>query len=330
MADEPAPLGLAPGIILVAGATLVAFFVSGLTAWMGVGVTAVAVVIGVAVGNLSPPGPALRPGVAFVGKRALTLAVVLLGLGVTFGDLADTGAVALGSALGAVVVALVVAALVGRLLGVSSSLAALVGVGTGICGVSAIAAARPAVGARDEEVTYAVAAVTFLGSVGLLLYPFVQIGWHPLGPDLYGVLAGATLHSVPQAVGAAFAGGGEAAGTLATVTKLARVALLGPVVLALALWAHRSATGSTRLRLPVEVWGFLALFVAGSMVSVPDAVRDAVGVLTRVLLVAALAALGLMTRFSELRRSGLRPFVLAVVAWVSLVASGWLFLTRFA
>lgn len=312
---------LAPGLLVSAVLTLAAFGVAYWLGSWGVGAAASAVVLGILVGNLWPIGSAVRPGVAFVGKRVLTLAVVLLGLAVTFQDLLDVGWNVLIVVLIAVVGALAVASRLAPLFGVSSPLALLVGLGTGICGVSAIAAARGVVRAKEEDVSYAVAAVTFLGSLGLVLYPLAQLGWHPLYPAGYGVFAGSTLHSVPQAVGAAFAGGGSEAGGLATITKLSRVAMLGPMLLMMALWMGRGKGSVGAVKVPVEVWGFLTLFVLGSLVAVPDALQAWVGMLNRVLLVAALGALGLMTRLSDLRKAGVGPLLLALVTWVLLGGS---------
>lgn len=194
---------LLPGILHALLFTALAFLVAHVTSDFGVGATALGVVFGVIAGNVRPLGPLLKPGVAFVGKRVLALAVVLLGLQVTLRELAGIGGMAAFAVGVAVVGGLLVAVLLGRLFRVHGSMAALIGAGSAICGVSAIAAARPAVGAKDEDVSYAVAAITFLGSVGLLVYPAVQLAFHPFGAQDYGVLAGASLHSVPQAVGAA-------------------------------------------------------------------------------------------------------------------------------
>lgn len=301
-----------------------AFVVAHFTGPFGVGAVAWGVAFGLVAGNLWPPGAVWRPGVDFAGRHLLALAVVLLGLRVAFHEFARFG-VPLSAAVLAVTGALVLALLLGKWVGVSGRFSALIGVGTGVCGVAAIAALRGVVGARQVETTYAVAAITLLGSVGLIGFPLVQILWHPLHPEAFGVLAGASLHSVPQAVGAGFAGGGEAAGTLATVVKLTRVALLGPLVLVVAwLWQTADKEGRTPRRrlpvLPVEVWGFLLVVLLGNLLPVPDAVRVHALTISDVLLVLALTALGLSTRFLDLRAVGMRPLGVAVLVWAGVVA----------
>ncbi len=313
-------------MVLVSGLTILAFVVARFTASFGVGAVALGVALGLVAGNLRPPGALWRTGVDFAGKRLLAFAVVLLGLRVMFDEFARFG-VPLSAAVLVVVGALVVALLMGKWFAVDARFAALIGVGTGVCGVAAIAALRGVVGARQAETTYAVAAITLLGSIGLVVFPLVQILWHPLHPEAFGVLTGATLHSVPQAVGAGFAGAGEAGGTLATVVKLTRVALLGPLVLVVAMAWRAVAAGEEghearrRLpRLPVEVWGFLLVVLLGNLLPVPEAIRSHALAASEVLLVMALTALGLSTRFLDLRAVGLRPLAIAVLVWAAIVA----------
>lgn len=312
---------LVPGLLHALALTALAFLVAHFTRSFGIGATALGVLFGVLVGNLAPPGPLLRPGVAFTGKRILALAVVLLGLLVTLRDLTGLERQAALAVAVAMVGALLLAFLLARLFRVASPMAALIGAGTAVCGVAAIAATRPAVDAKEDEVTYAVASITLLGSLGLLLYPAIQLALHPLAAAPYGIVSGATLHAVPQAIGAAFAGGGLEAGGLATVVKLARVTLLGVVVFLLGMLFRGAREGSGSWRLPVEVWGFLALFTLGSIFPVPEEVRAVVAAIDQVLLVWALTALGLQTRFAALQQAGAGPFWVALLTWVLMASA---------
>lgn len=316
-----APLArVAPGLGAVGILTAAAFLAAPWTRPLGLGPTALGVGLGVLAGNLARPGPRWSPGIRFAGSRVLALAVVLLGLEVTVTDLLGLGATTAGIVLLVVIGGILLAVGVGRAMGISPGLAGLIGAGTGICGVSAIAAVRSGVDARETEVAYAVASITLLGSIGLVVYPLVQLatGWLPATD--FGVLAGATLHSTPQALGAAFAGGGDAAGAPATVVKLARVVLLGPVALALAVaYRHADRVDASVLAVPGEVLGFLALFVLGSLVALPADLLAGAALVTDAALVAALTALGLATRFADLRRAGVAPLALAGVAWGALI-----------
>ena len=215
----------------------------------------------------------LRPGAAFTVRPVLRAAIVLLGLQVTPGQLVSLGA-------GALVVALVVVAgtvpftiWLGRRLGIEDGLSALIGAGTGICGASAIVAANQVVRARQEDVAYALAIVTVFGTAALLLYPALA-GPLGLSPHAFGLWAGAGIHEVVQAVGAAAAAGPEAA-EAGTITKLARVVLLAPAILALGLWARPADGAAPRAPVPWFAFAFLGLVLLGGTGAVPAAVVGA-------------------------------------------------------
>ncbi len=203
----------------------------------------------------------------------------------------------------------------GARMGVDPALATLLGVGTGICGASAIVAANQVARGREEDVTYALAVITICGTAGLVLLPLLAAPLG-LGAQAYGLWAGAALHEVVQAVGAAGAGGPEAAQS-GTVMKLARVALLAPAILALGWWASRATTagdqGPARVPVPWFALGFLGMVVLGSAGLVPGAATEASRVLVPLMLAASVAALGLSTRLGALRARGTRPFALGVV-----------------
>ncbi|MBW3583863.1 MAG: putative sulfate exporter family transporter [Euryarchaeota archaeon] len=329
MTPEPHGYGLLPGLVHTGLFTALAFFLAHFVGPFGVEAAALGVVLGVLAGNLYSPETTLGPGVRFAGKRVLAFAVVLLGLRVSVQDVLGLGGRTALLVLGVVVTALLLAFLIGRLFGVPRPMAALIGAGTAVCGASAIAAVRNTVGAEEKDVSYAVAAITALGSIGLLVYPAVQLAFHPLDATGFGQWSGATLHAVPQAIGAAFAGGGIAAGAPATVVKLSRVALLGPVAIALAFAFKRRGEKAAGTWLPVEVWGFLLLFILGSILPLPAGLLDVVGTIDRIALVYALTALGLQTRFGDIRQAGTAPLGVAVLTWL-LVAGGVFLMLRVA
>ena len=168
-----------------------------------------------------------------------------------------------------------------------------------------MAAARPVVGGDDEEFAGVVAAVTLLGSIGLLLYPILA---NVIPPSSYGLLSGLTLHAVPQAVGAGFAGG-AAAGAIATLAKLSRVATL-PFLLVVAGANRRS------IRFPPEVLGFFVAILLANTVMEGQAARlgDAAGAC----LLLSFAALGLQTK---LRLRAGNALLWAFLAWTASIAA---------
>jgi uncharacterized integral membrane protein (TIGR00698 family) len=265
-----------------------------------------ALVIGIAARTAMGAPAALKPGLAFAVRPLLRAAIVLLGLGVTLGQLLGLGVGALVLAVAVVAATLPFTVWLGGRLGVDRPLAQLIGAGTAICGASAIVAANQVAQGRDEDVSYALAVITLCGTAAMLVYPALA---EPLGLDAraYGLWAGASVHEVVQAVGAAAAGGPEAAQS-GTVMKLARVFLLAPAVAALGLWAGRG--DKAKAPVPWFALGFLGLVVLGSSGLVPGPVVKASRVLVPLLLATAVAALGLSTDLKALRARGGAPLIL--------------------
>jgi uncharacterized integral membrane protein (TIGR00698 family) len=194
----------------------------------------IGIVLGIALSALGLNRPWLKPGVAFSARQVLELAIVLLGFKLSFARLAALGGPAL---LGVVLfVPLIVLAAVplGRLFRLPPRLAVLIGVGSGICGSSAIAAVAPVIGAEEADAALAVSGLSVLGAGGVLLYAAINHAL-PLSDAQYGVWAGLSMQAVPNALAAAFARS-AAAGDIGTIVKMARVALLAPLALGLALW----------------------------------------------------------------------------------------------
>jgi uncharacterized integral membrane protein (TIGR00698 family) len=206
--------------------------------------------------------------------------------------------------------------LMGRALGVTRGLALLIGVGTSICGASAVLAAKVATAGDDEDAAYAVACVTVFGTLAMFAYPLAESFLH-LSPRAYGLWAGSSIHEIAQAVAAAFQGGGDA-GQFGTIAKLTRVAMMAPVVIALGeMSALLGLAGKRERRRPPFPWfliGFLALAALNSLVAIPHAITAPIGVGATFLLSMAMAAMGLHTDLRHIRSRGLRPLALGLFA----------------
>jgi uncharacterized integral membrane protein (TIGR00698 family) len=279
-----------------------------------------AILIGMLVRTVGGESPRADAGVRFVGKDLLELAVCLLGATMDVPRLFASGpALAIGIVV-LVGVALVCGFLIGRAAGLSPTLAVLVACGNAICGNSAIAAVAPVIGATREEVASSIALTAVLGVAVVLGLPLLVT---PLGLShyQYGVLAGLTVYSVPQVLAAAFAVS-ALSGQVATVVKLARVLMLGPVVVFFALRARAAhSAGATRLTagkiVPWFVIGFVVLAALRSTGMIPEAASASAKLGAAWLTIAAMAALGLGVDLRSVRQVGTR--VVAAVA-ASLVA----------
>jgi uncharacterized integral membrane protein (TIGR00698 family) len=241
--------------------------------------------------------------------------VVLLGLQLSLTQVAQVGY------KGVLVLALTVAATIvftrwaGRRLGVESSLADLIAVGTGICGASAIVALKSVTKAREADVAYAIASITIFGTVAMFSYPAIGRGL-ALSSNEYGFWAGSTIQEVAQVVGATFQFD-SAAGESGTIVKLTRVLMLGPVAFLFA----RSSSGSAYRRfgdvvyaVPWFLAGFAIAVVVNSFLNIGVEYRSVIVWITTFLFSSALGALGLEIHFSQLRARGFRPLALAFLS----------------
>jgi uncharacterized integral membrane protein (TIGR00698 family) len=253
-----------------------------------------------------------EPGVRFVAKDVLEAAVFLLGATMDVPRLFASGPRLAAGIVALVCVALTIGYLIGRAAGLSSKLAVLVACGNAICGNSAIAAVAPVIGADREDVAASIALTAVLGVVVVLSLPLL-IPLLGLSHYQYGVLAGLTVYAVPQVLAAAFAVS-PLSGQVATVVKLARVLMLGPVVTFFALRAHRANASTLSLRklVPWFVLGFVVLATLRSVHLISASVADDAKVAANWMTVAAMAALGLSVDVRSVRQVG--PRVITAVA----------------
>lgn len=324
-ADDGALARYAPGLVLVTVITASAYGLRHLPFLSVLSPMISAIFVGMVFANTVGFSPAANAGIAVAGKRLLRLAVALLGLQLTFMQLADIGIKGVLCAAAALSATFLATVALGKLLGVDRRLGMLLAAGTSVCGASAIAGANAAVGANDEDVSYAVACITIFGTAAMFLYPFLQ-ALLDLAPQTYGMWIGLSVHEVAQVVGAGFQGG-QLSGETAVVTKLARVMMLAPLVIGLSVVMRRSGQDRADGRasgplVPFFILGFLALVVLNSSGLLDERLRAPVVSATPVLLTASMSALGLGTNFGKLKKHGFRPLLLSAFAslFIALVA----------
>lgn len=307
------PRAVAPGLVWTAAVALPAWGLSHVVPLLGAPV--LAILLGIAVSLVRRPPPHAAPGIAFSSTVLLQVAIVLLGSTLALGQILRVGAKSLPVMLGTLAVALAGAAITGRALRVSPRLRTLVGVGTGICGASAIAAVAGIVEATQAEIAYAISTIFVFNVVAVIAFPPLGRLFH-MSQHGFGLWAGTAVNDTSSVVAAAYAFG-HAAGAQAVVVKLTRTTLIVPI--ALGLSAMRARGRPARLVPP-----FLVLFVLASVFDTVGLVgADARRVLADValgLITVALAGVGLAADLGGMRRTGPRPLLLGAILWV-LVAS---------
>jgi uncharacterized integral membrane protein (TIGR00698 family) len=310
-----------PGLALTLTLALVAMTAQRLTGLMALSPLVLALILGMLLRNALGPLPATGPGITFSMKRILRAAIVLLGLQLTFAQVATLGLHGVLTIVLTLAGTFVLVKRAGRALGVDRKLAELIAAGTSVCGASAVLATNTVTRGTDEDVAYAIACVSVFGTLSMLGFPLIG---HALAlpPESYGLWTGASIHEVAQVVAAAFQGG-EVAGQSGTVAKLARVILLAPLILTLGAFARRRGeSGTGPAPTPWFVIGFIAMVALNSLLPLPEALHGPVVALTSLMLTMALAAMGLETDLRRLRAKGLRPLLLGAFGWITVSALG--------
>jgi uncharacterized integral membrane protein (TIGR00698 family) len=338
------------GVLLAIGVTALAFVLSSMpfapfTLSGGrhpIEPVMMAIILGMILSNAWSLPKALQPGLKFSVKKLLPLGIVLLGARLNFNEMLKVGADGLLLSVIETVVALLLLFLLTRVLRLPPKLGVLLGIGTAICGGTAIVAAAPVIEAEEKDVAFSVATVTLLGLIAMFALPFIG-HFLALNSKQFGVWAGLAIHQTPQVVAAGFAYSNEA-GQTATIVKLARVCLLAPVVFLVGLVYARHKLKSTGVKeqkninyahlFPMFVLGFLAMALLKTGGFLPDltlhvqkgwflsagernlSLAGSFEQISKILITISMAGVGLETKFAAMRQTGLKPFVASLVAVV--------------
>lgn len=344
---------LLPGLLLT-GLLAAVSVTFGRIGWLqdhGFSALTIAIVLGMLVGNTiyGRVAAVSGAGVAFSKAKLLRLGIVLYGLRLTVQDIGQVGLNGVAIDLLVVTSTFALACWIGtRWLGMDRTTVMLIGTGSAICGAAAVMGAEPVMRARAEQVTVAVATVVVFGTLGMFLYPVLfNLNQHwPIIPgdvDSFGIYIGSTIHEVAQVVAAARSIGPDAADA-AIIAKMVRVMMLAPFLIILSAWLARDAarrqrhsaadglTGAnvqmrrghnkTKLAVPWFAFGFVLVVMFNSLSLLPAKASTLITDIDTALLAMAMAALGLTTHFSSVRKAGSRPLVLACILFGWLVVGG--------
>jgi uncharacterized integral membrane protein (TIGR00698 family) len=332
MTAIPAPAGrlreLAPGVGLAVAIGLIALWLGRLAPLIGGPV--IGIVLGIVVRNVVAPPAPCRPGIAFTGKKVLQWSIIALGFGLSLDQVARTGAQSLSVTLLTMSVAFIAAWLLGRWLRVPGKLAVLIGVGTAICGGSAIAAATPIIRADDHDTAFAISTIFLFNVIAVLVFPLLGHLLHM--SDLgFGLWAGTAINDTSSVVAAGYSYSKDA-GDFATIVKLTRATLIIPVCLVLAAvvaWQEKrklaqAGQGGHFSLARIFPWFILWFLVASAIRTlgwIPVALQPALHVGAEFLIIVALTAIGLSSDLRRMISSGPRPILLGLGVWAAVALS---------
>jgi uncharacterized integral membrane protein (TIGR00698 family) len=339
---------IAPGLVLALAVAAVATIMGQYVPLIGSAVPGA--VIGTVIAIVVKPGARFAPGVKWASTFLLQCSVVLLGAQLSIAEAARVGVSSLPVMLGTLAICLAAAWLYGRLLGVPGDLRTLIGVGTGICGGSAIAAVSPVIEAASADVAYAISTIFLFNIAAVLAFPLLG---HALGmsQQSFGLFAGTAVNDTSSVVATATTYG-AAATSHAVVVKLVRTLMIIPICLGLAALTSRkqqrpaiaaapaaaaldgAAVGalaspaaprmSPRRAVKLVPWfliGFVLVAAVNSCGIIPAGAHSALGHASVFLVSVALSAIGLSANVAALRKAGARPVVLGALLWITVAAA---------
>ena len=270
----------------------------------------------------------LAAGVTYTSKKILQYAVILLGFGMNLSQILSKGAQSLPIIVATISTSLVIAFVLCRVMKVPSKIATLVGVGSSICGGSAIAATAPVIDADDREIAQAISVIFLFNVIAALVFPTLG-GMLGLTNEGFGLFAGTAINDTSSVTAAASAWDSMHPGAnvleSATVVKLTRTLAIIPITLALACWQMRLArkaggnaknTFSFKRAFPMFVLFFVLASVVTTVFQLPVSITAPIKELSKFFIVMAMAAIGFNTDIVELVKKGGKPIALGFCCWI--------------
>lgn len=308
------------GIILCLAISIPAYYLGKLLPLIGGPVFAI--LVGMLITNFFKDKSKVQDGITYTSKKILQYAVILLGFGMNLTDILKIGSSSLPIIISTITTSLVVAYLLAKGLKIPSKIATLIGVGSSICGGSAIAATAPVIEADDEEIAQAISVIFLFNILAALIFPTLG-GMLGLSNDGFGLFAGSAVNDTSSVTATATAWDGiHGSNTLdqATIVKLTRTLAIIPITLALAFKRTRdNEKSNSKVDLKKIFPYFILFFVLASIITtvfnLPGSVTSPIKDLSKFFIVMAMSAIGLNTNIVKLVKSGGKPILLGFTCW---------------
>ena len=276
------------------------------------------------------------PGITFTSKKILQWAVVLLGFGMDLGVVFQTGKQSLPIIVCTITTSLVLSFVLHKAMDIPSKISTLVGVGSSICGGSAIAATALVIDADDEEVAQAISVIFFFNVLAAILFPIFgqMIGFDTTSGEAFGVFAGTAVNDTSSVTAAASTwdsmwGLGSQTLDKAVTVKLTRTLAIIPITLVLAFLRTRKASENGENKVSMkQIFPFFILYFIAASVITTVAVQSGISAnvfapvkeLSKFFIVLAMAAIGLNTDIVKLVKTGGKPLVMGACCWAGITA----------
>jgi uncharacterized integral membrane protein (TIGR00698 family) len=309
-----------PGALLCLSLAIAAWFLGRLLPLAGGAV--IAILLGMLLANFRACPARYKAGISATSKRVLQTAIVLFGFQMNLGNVLTLGSKGLVLIGVTISTAVILAYGAGKALRIQANEQILIGIGTAICGASAIAAAAPVIKAREREIATAISVIFLFNVLAVFIFPL--LGHIISMSDLrFGMWCGAAINDTSSVVAAAFSYS-DAAGNIATVVKLTRTLMIIPATLVLVFYQGKKEGGSGSFSIvkvfPWFVAAFLIACIVNSLGLIPAALSAFWGGMGKFCIMMAMAGIGMNTNLRELIHQGQKPILLGACCSVAVAA----------
>lgn len=324
------------GVLFTLAIAIIGYLLAQIPGLNRIGPMACAIIVAVTYRQIWGYPERWRLGIEFSGKKLLRYAIVLYGLKLNIAVILNQGLTLLARGAITIVLAIGLVLLIAKLIKADMSLSMLLGVGTGVCGASAIAAVSPIIKSKDEDTAISVGIIALMGTVFAITYTILRT-YLPISPIEYGIWSGLSLHEIAHVALAAGPAGPDSL-AIALLAKLGRVFLLVPLSFVLIVWMKTKASRKTNeneknnIAFPWFLVGFVIMSLVGSyifgpVVTLPSGTTEAIDAFSSFILVMAMTGLGLNVSFKTLRTKALRPLI--AMTLTSIIISCFTYMTLF-
>lgn len=269
----------------------------------------------------------LTPGISFTAKKVLQYSIVLLGFDMNLYNIIEVGQSSLVIIVSTISAALVTAYIFNKILSVPNKTAILIGVGSSICGGSAIAATSPAIGAENEDVAKSISTIFLFNVIAALVFPSLGklLGMTDYG---FGMFAGTAVNDTSSVVAAAttwsLMAGNDTALQMATIVKLTRTLAIIPITFVLAIYTAKKEKdkGSSKNFSLVKIFPwfiiyFLVAAIINTIFDIDPSISKGLVKVGKFMITMAMAAIGFNTDVKALIKGGIKPILLGFLCWVA-------------
>lgn len=312
-------MGLLPGILLALVIGILASVLASVIPLDFMSAAVLAIFLGLLTNHFFNLPESVKPGVKFSAKRLLKGFIILLGASMNLNLIIEIGGQSLILLVFTISTAFITSFLIGKLLKTGSRLSKLFAAGGAICGGTAITALSTVIDAKEEELAYSVSTVFLIDMFLILLVPLTS---HTLNiSDIaVGFWSGTAINDTSSVVAASFSFS-QVAGEIATMVKMTRTLAIIPVILIFSYLSSndKSQTPSIQSIFPWFIVGFAGLAIINTLGWIPESINGLVSLLRQILMVTALAAIGLKTDIESIKLLGLKPFVHSLIVSIALL-----------